>query len=165
MSARTSSCHDMQWAKLGESNSSAAGSLAQEPHHGAAEWTGKHQGYLEKRSGSRFALFGARWKRRWSVRLPLLLHHAAGCATSRAAFQPNITAYTYCSLHRFVLSAYAKLLIFETPTSPSARRHVNLCASRRMRISSPSLMGTLQGRRSAADLQQRLRPGVRVGAS
>lgn len=29
---------------------------------------------------------------------------------------------------RFVLSAYAKLLIFDSPTSPSARRHVNLCA-------------------------------------
>ncbi len=27
---------------------------------------------------------------------------------------------------RFVLSAYGKLLIFETPTSPSVRRHVNL---------------------------------------
>ena len=27
---------------------------------------------------------------------------------------------------RFVLSAYGKLLIFEAPTSPSVRRHVNL---------------------------------------
>ena len=27
---------------------------------------------------------------------------------------------------RFVLSAYGKLLIFETPTSPLVRRHVNL---------------------------------------
>jgi hypothetical protein len=56
-----------QRAELSDaSNSSAAAGAAQ-------EWTGKHQGYLEKRSGSRFALFGARWKRRWSVHLQLLL--------------------------------------------------------------------------------------------
>ena len=32
---------------------------------GTAEWSGKYQGFLDKRSNSRFAFFGSRWKRRW----------------------------------------------------------------------------------------------------
>jgi hypothetical protein len=31
----------------------------------SAEWTGKHQGFLEKRSNSRLAFFGERWKLQW----------------------------------------------------------------------------------------------------
>jgi hypothetical protein len=31
----------------------------------AAEWTGKHQGFLGKRSVGRFNLFGGKYKQRW----------------------------------------------------------------------------------------------------
>ena len=37
---------------------------------GTAEWTGKYQGFLDKRSNSRFSFFGSRWDRRWWVRSP-----------------------------------------------------------------------------------------------
>ena len=66
---RWSACHTMQWAQLGDPSQQPHPSASPQTHQGAAEWTGKHQGFLEKRSNSRFALFGARWNRRWSVRL------------------------------------------------------------------------------------------------
>jgi hypothetical protein len=58
------------------------------------EWTGKHQGFLDKRSNSRLAVFGERWKRQWWVGGRACVLHDAADDDMIKTFECN--AYAAC---------------------------------------------------------------------